>query len=67
MEIHPRVRPSVRADLHPEMEVLEIVLLDRAVIEEVGTGTVHHEKAVLNGESRGVFVDLPTIEVLAVE
>jgi hypothetical protein len=49
------------------MEVLEIVLLDRAVIEEVGTGTVHHEKADLHGESRGIFADLPAVEILAVE
>jgi hypothetical protein len=54
-------------DVYFEIEVLEVVILNVADVEAVGTLAVGNDGAILDGERGLVFIDLSSGEVFTVE
>ena len=67
VEIDAGVRARRRHDVGLELEVLEVVVADRADVVEVRARPVDDDGAVGDREGRGVLADLPAVERLAVE
>jgi hypothetical protein len=49
------------------VEVFEVMVLNRAIVEKVGAVTVHHKSPILYRKSSGLFTELPSIQIFAVE
>jgi len=67
VEIDPRIGLGEGHHVDLEVEVLEIVVMDVADVEEMGDRAVDDNHPIANLERVGILAHLPAVETLAVE
>src|SRR5579864_264588 len=67
MKVDAAVRDRRRLDVYHQLEVFEIVVVDRSIVERVRHGTVRHQGVVDDLKRFLVPADFPVSEVLPVE
>jgi hypothetical protein len=70
MKINARITSGISHHLHPQVEILERVMVDIALVKQMRrapVGAFHDNHAVLRGEDAGVVAHPPTLEALAVK